>query len=104
MKNSFIYKSVIAFVILLSIFGVSIAGDNASISVSCSIPVVPGLNAPSIEEKIIESNATTTARQDIEIKKDPQKQEPTIIQESSEKILLADGNTSSVIVQTIYSR
>ena len=88
-------KSVIFLMLFLSMTGAAIAADNAPISVSCSIPVVPGLNAPPLSAQPTEIDETITQKQDTS----------SAIEESTQKeIMLADGSTSSLVTQTIYMR
>lgn len=95
MKNILFNKGTIGLMIILSTVNLSLASDNISIPVSCTIPAVPGLNAPLIKEETVKTGETE------EIKTDS----PIMIQEDTKKeIRLADGRTISVIVQTIYSR
>lgn len=85
----------------------------ATILVSCSIPAIPGINVPLIQEKISNIEAGTSAAEEKqnqnpaeepkenEIKNEP----PAMIQtDSDNKILLADGKNLSLAVQTLYSR
>jgi hypothetical protein len=102
MKKKLIYEILISLMILLAIGNVSLASDSSSIPVSCSIPAVPGLNAPPIAEKTTE---TGVVERDTKIKEEAQEQSPSTIQEDdADKIVLADGKTSTIITQTIYSR
>jgi len=96
-------RSVIFLMLFLSMTGASIAADNAPISVSCSIPVVPGLNAPPFNTKTTE--ARITAQQDSAIEnKTPEQPSSTIQEETQEEIILADGNSSLLVTQTVYIR
>ena len=52
MKKSFLNKSLLCLLILLSALDLAIGEDNFSIPVSCSIPAVPGLNAPEVEPRV----------------------------------------------------
>ena len=98
MRNALINISLIVLLILLSSVGLAIADDNFSIAVSCSIPAVPGLNAPALTPDAEE----TGSKQDTEIKA---AQDDSVIQgDSEEQIVLADGNAARVTTKTIYSR
>lgn len=66
------------------------AQDSFSVSVSCIIPAVPGVNAPLIGEKAVIQEENKTAS-------------PLLIQEEKE-IKLAEEKNSSIILQTLYSR
>lgn len=49
MKNTFLQKVSTALLLFMAFAGTSFAGSNMSIPVSCSIPAVPGLNAPLVD-------------------------------------------------------
>lgn len=99
MKNALINKSLTALLIILSLTGLAIADDNLSIAVSCSIPAVPGLNAPPLTPNAEETGSSS--KQDTEVKT---VQDGSLIKEDKEeKIVLADGSASRVTT-TIYSR
>jgi len=102
MKNN-LKKLLIGLMIFTSITtGSAFAGDSFSIQVSCSIPEVPGLNAPPIKE---ETKGTPTEAEIIAAQNESQEQTPLTIQEDTEReIMLADRSTSSEITKTIYSR
>lgn len=80
MKKRLLKNTLVSLVILFNFAGIALAGDSVSLSVSCTIPSIPGVNAPPFE---------TTANADI--------------QENS-KILLVEQTANSETVQTIYSR
>jgi len=46
MRKIFLTKAATGLLLFLAFSGTSFAGSSASIPVSCSIPAVPGLNAP----------------------------------------------------------
>lgn len=84
--------------------GVSLAGDSASIAVSCSIPSVPGLNAPPFKSENLEP-AVTADMQNTQLQNETKPTTAaTIQQETEQQIVLADGKAASVITQTVYSR
>jgi hypothetical protein len=86
--------------------GIAFAGNSASFAVSCSIPAVPGLNAPPyVQDKTIrieEPRAEITSR--IETEKPQEAKAETIQQTAQKEIELADGKTTSVEVETMYLR
>ena len=94
MKNRLLKKVLIGLVILFSTAGISQAGDNVSFSVSCTIPAIPGVNAPPFLE---ERTATPQVQQIVEQKAKEKPEEtkaeaPAMIQEDN------------VAVKTIYPR
>ena len=96
----------ILLVALITIFGLTdaaLAQDSFSVSVSCIIPAVPGVNAPLIEEKTISKDNSNVAPKEADIQEGNKIESPSVIQEEKE-IQLAQGKTAYVIVQTLYSR
>jgi hypothetical protein len=75
------------------------AGDNPVIQVSCSIPAVPGLNAPPIEENTANSDLNNMGPS-LQANFVNNEISPTIIQE--EVITSPQTGTPLLILQTIY--
>lgn len=71
---------------------VAIAGDSLSFTISCTIPAIPGLNAPLIEEKTSEIQMNDTAAIEMKVQQESELDTQEIIQEDRET------------VQTVYSR
>lgn len=74
------------------------AGESVSISMSCTIPAIPGVNVPPFPERNTVKAEPVAAAQ-------PQEEEnesPAILQDDTEEVRLADGRVTRV--QTIYSR
>lgn len=95
------------FVIVVSIYAnLTWAANSATYAVTCTIPAVPGVNAPLLEEKTVRTEMDTGVQKEIKNQQEETKVEsPATIQQDSEKEMrLADGKAKSVIVQTIYSR
>ncbi len=99
----------ILMILLVSLIGIcavaqiAFAGNSVSFAVSCSIPAVPGLNAPPyVQDKTIRVEEPYT--QQIKTQ-EPQETKIETIQETTEKQTeLADGKTASVEVETVYLR
>lgn len=89
MKNLFA-NIISSLMIIMILSSMAFAEDKAAIRASCSIPAIPGLNAPLIEEKSVKSQTSA-----------PQ---PAAQQEEKEEIILAEAKSNTVIVQTFYSR
>ena len=102
MKKPSLKRILISLIILLSTVGISTADDNFSIPVSCSIPAVPGLNAPALTEGATGTELTISSNGDTGIKNPDS---PSVIQEDSkEEIILAEGRPATVTTETIYKR
>lgn len=102
MKKPSLKRISISLIILFSAVGISTADDNFSIPVSCSIPAVPGLNAPALTEDATGTELTVSPNGDTGVK-DPDS--PSVIQEDSkEEIILADGRIATATTETIYKR
>ncbi len=74
---------------------------DVSLAVSCSIPAVPGLNAPLLVETAAQPENQNIAPVRIE----SEDESPATLQEDSDgQIVLANGKTAGLTVQTVYSR
>ena len=100
----------IVFLVLLSVTMVlcavveGFAGNTYSYTVSCTIPAIPGVNAPMIEEEMTIQPETKAQQPAGDQDSDMEVQQPQEIQEEENKIVLAEGVTSKRMVKTIYSR
>lgn len=112
MKNK-IKKAAIISVMIFCAAGQVFAGDSAYISISCTIPAIPGLNAPIISEKMNEQteNAAVTNQEEskeplAEIKDKIIPQELPEAKKNNIKHLffLSEENTAGGLLQTVYSR
>lgn len=86
---------------------IAFAGNSEAIMVSCSIPAVPGLNVPLLQERTtrIEPNMAAIKEANLKPQEKTAAEPPKMIQESKEKkIELADKGATSVSVETIYVR
>ena len=97
--------STIVLVILLFAAKLTLAGESFSIPVSCSIPSVPGINAPPFpEEKIVQVQIT----QDLQATNSKSALDEQAIKMKREKpkpeMLLVEEKRSNATIQTIYSR
>ncbi len=78
------------------------AGDSATIRMSCTIPAIPGVNAPPFikenlindgkTEEMVKKNATATEG------------EQFIEKEETKETLLAQGEKVTTKIRTVYSR
>lgn len=98
--------SIICLIIILFFTGAAKAAESMVYSVSCSIPEVPGLNAPLIEEETIKPQPNTPeVKIDNDTKGKTEEQISTIVEEDTGKTpSVADKEKSFIIVKTIYSR
>lgn len=99
MKNGLL-KVLFGLVFVLAIAGIAHAGDMHSFAVTCTIPEIPGVNAPMIQETSTRSEQKISAAQ-----------ENTPKVESGEKnaskenqMLMAEQTNEAETVQTVYSR
>lgn len=106
MKNTLLKKILIGLMILLYAVGVSSAGDSSSIHVSCTIPAIPGVNAPPItEEKTVKQETDKMVEQKTENQQaETESESPSMIQEDEKETRLANGKTTSVVLKTVYIR
>jgi hypothetical protein len=96
--------TMICLMIVLSLSGIA-AGESITFSVSCTIPEIPGVNAPPFEEKTTMRDVEQATQQDVALQEENKTEQLQTIQEESKKeVQLAEGKASSIAVQTIYSR
>lgn len=88
MKKTLI-ASLGTFILIFSFASIAFAGNNYSIPVSVTIPAIPGVNAPLIQEETAVNNVSTSMDKD---------QTKTLIQQDS------PGEKASTILQTLYDR
>jgi len=89
-------KILIAMIVILSIANASYAGSTFTIPVSCSIPAVPGLNTPIVENKAL---AAQLAQKNTRIT------EPTVPKEEVKYVMQQDKKDgSSITVTSVYIR
>lgn len=91
-------KTTIILLLLLITLVNAWANDSLTIQVSCSIPMVPGLNAPLNEEKLIQHKESGSEESLFSTKGE------IVIQEKEEKINLPNGEASLITIKTIYTR
>lgn len=78
------------------------AGDSVTISMSCTIPSIPGINAPARIPEILLRNYQ---RKDVANKNEPATEREEIIEKEERKeTLLAQGEKVTTEVRTIYTR
>jgi len=89
--------------VLLFLTELAQAGDSRTIGVSCTIPAIPGVNAPAlVEEKTVNVNLEALSPQPT-VEQD--ELAPATIQQDSEKQATStNGKTSLLMVKTLYSR
>ena len=94
---------VVFLVIIFNLQARVLAGDSIGLSISCTIPAIPGVNAPLNEETNIvpqapEEKETQTSSPNLET----QEEEPVFIEELQETQLAQDASAS--FTKIIYSR
>jgi hypothetical protein len=95
-------KTLLITLLVLFITSAAWAGDSVTIQMSCTIPSIPGVNAPpfvsermlkiSQREEVAKKNTTATEGEQI------------IEKEETKETLLAQGEKVTTQVKTIYSR
>jgi hypothetical protein len=86
--------------------GVAFAQDSASITVTCSIPEIPGVNSPLIQEKTsaMQSPAMQPAIKEKDTK-NPHETNAAPKETTSTQIVLAQNYASAAdVLETYYSR
>ena len=95
-------KDILTGLLVLSMVSTVWAGDSVTISMSCTIPSIPGVNAPPlVSERLLKNNQleevtkkNTTATEGEQI----------IEKEETKETLLAQGEKVTTQVRTIYTR
>jgi len=95
----------IAITLSLVYINVGLTQDNISLSISCTIPAIPGVNAPLIEEESIKTEADISTPSSPRFQKDADSQDPELIQQDLPQEEQGNkGQPSIVVLRTIYSR
>ena len=112
MKNE-IKKMAIIPVMIFCMATEAFAGDSAYIAISCTIPAIPGINAPIISEEMNEQTGNIATTNQKESKEPlPEIKDKIIPQELPESkknntehiFFLSEKNTAAGLLQTVYSR
>jgi len=95
-------KGLLTTLLVLLIASAAWAGDSVTISMSCTIPSIPGVNAPPL---VSEKSIKNSQREEV-VKKNTDATEGGQIIEKEERkeILLAQGEKVTTQVKTIYAR
>lgn len=98
MKKLFI-NCFCALLVSLLFVDMAFAGGTFSFAVSCTVPAIPGVNAPLIEEEAIKPKEVLQETQKAEAKKDEEQ-----IFETEEEQITNKTKQPMVMVKTIYDR
>ncbi len=93
--------------ILFSLGTDALAGNNISLTMSCTIPAIPGLNAPLIEQETTKTQqpSVATMQQQVIPQKEAPEETSVIVQEDSQEVKEASQNAAPILmVKTFYSR
>jgi hypothetical protein len=95
-------KTLLTTLLVLFIVSTALAGESATIQVSCTIPSIPGVNAPPrISERVLNINQ----REEITKKNTTATEGEQIIEkEETKETLLAQGEKVISKVKTVYAR
>lgn len=105
MKNRLLNKSMVGLIIVLSVVKLSLADDSFSVAVSCSIPAIPGVNAPPFETGRLETQVNTVTSETAEPQKENGGERALLIEEDTQKEQITGKNQkTTIIVKTLYSR
>lgn len=97
----------IALLVVLSLAEASRAEEQINLTMTCTIPIIPGLNAPLIEEKQAEKENNSSISDEIsDMQKEQTKSYPTDIIQEEKKVTtrLANGQSAIKSLETIYYR
>jgi hypothetical protein len=103
--KSIMIKTVIILMVVLSF---AIVVKAAEFQVSCTIPAIPGVNAPLIqEESVVAPQSSPAEAQPSSVQENTPGEEPSPLiqqEDSSDGEVVLAQNSAPVIVQTLYSR
>jgi len=88
--------------IVFSLARLALAGDSATIRISCTIPEITGVNIGIVKENPTLGSAVLSS-----IMSKPQESTintPIAFQKDTKEIRMVDGHTTQLAVRTIYSR
>jgi len=88
-----------ALLISLLFFDMAFAGGTFSFSVSCTVPAIPGVNAPLIEEETVKPKEVLQQTQKAKVDKQEEQ-----ITETKEEQITDKTEQPMVIVKTMYDR
>ncbi len=101
-------RLMIGILVILFSGSAAFAGNSVTITVGCTIPAIPGVNAPPFPEGAPSVKADENASGGQEQKSYENIEYSVIVkdirEENTEEIKLADGRDASFTVQTVYSR
>ncbi|MBI4707126.1 MAG: hypothetical protein HY761_04270 [Candidatus Omnitrophica bacterium] len=105
MKKEILMKVAVLTLLALAFAGNCFAGNTVSIAMSCTIPAIPGVNAPPYRNANEQKNNEVIAEEKNYTENESETKSQELIQQENEReIQLADGNMQQVNTQTIYSR
>lgn len=97
----------IAFTLIQTMMNTVYGGDSATLTVSCVIPAIPGVNAPLVEGQTVEKNIPAPTNEQIQPpEQNTQEPAPTMVQEDTRIAANTKQETDGqiVLVRTFYSR
>jgi len=100
MKLLLFSRIILGVIIALTLSGVVQAGESKSIPISVTIPVIPGVNSPAIQQDSVKKTAT---QENITVKaSEANNGKSAVIQEEETNTVIAKADGQAV--RTIYSR
>ena len=93
--------------IFITLNGLDFAfAQGASLTISCSIPSIAGVNAPLIEQKTTraQDNQAAIQQQSTTIQNDIKTQSPAMLQTEKETTLQGSQSAAPMLIKTFYSR
>jgi hypothetical protein len=91
----------LALLVLLLATDVCLCGDSSTIMISCTIPAIPGVNAPLIEEN---ARINAPVNSDFKVEKTEEQAISMIQQDAQVEKNIGTKDNSLVLIKTVYSR
>ncbi len=80
----------------------ALAGDSVGIAVSCTVPAVPGFNAPYLEQQIASADISPRAQTQQEYEQG--RETPLLEEETKDEDVTTENEKDIVLVKTFYVR
>ena len=94
-------KITLVLLVLPLLTDVCICGESSTIMISCTIPSIPGVNAPLIEEN---ARINASMKPDYQKEKTEQQDLAVIQQDTQVEKNIGNKDNSLLLIKTIYSR
>jgi len=103
MKSKFL-RLLVAVVLTIMAYDIAYAGNSQTIHVSCTVPSIPGVNAPALETSQQGHSNLPSLAEENKAQEGTSQQGEMIEEETRQEIMLAQDQGESLKLQTVYMR